>query len=62
MAHTCPECGFICHCGGDIDDIVIGIAPPRRYCAHCQEEDLYDDGEEFFDDEDDDECNDSRYL
>lgn len=24
MAHTCPECGFNCHCGGDIDDINFG--------------------------------------
>lgn len=21
MAHSCPECGCLCHCGGDIDDI-----------------------------------------
>lgn len=21
MAHSCPECGMWCHCGGDIDDI-----------------------------------------
>ena len=24
MAHTCPECGQLCHCGGDIDDIDFG--------------------------------------
>lgn len=21
MAHECPECSRVCHCGGDIDDI-----------------------------------------
>jgi len=24
MAHTCPKCGMLCHCGGDIDDIDFG--------------------------------------
>lgn len=24
MAHTCPECGQLCHCKGDIDDIDFG--------------------------------------
>lgn len=24
MAHTCPDCGCLCHCGGDIDDIDFG--------------------------------------
>ncbi len=24
MAHTCPRCGQLCHCNGDIDDIDFG--------------------------------------
>jgi len=24
MAHSCPECGQTCYCGGDIDDIDFG--------------------------------------
>jgi hypothetical protein len=20
MAHSCPDCGLLCHCGSDIDD------------------------------------------
>ena len=24
MAHTCPECGMLCYCQGDIDDIDFG--------------------------------------
>jgi hypothetical protein len=38
MAHTCSECGEVCYCGGDIDDIVMG------YCVnHCS--DLADHGD-----------------
>lgn len=36
MAHECPECGSQCHCGGDIDDLLL---PSRKYesqCEHCQ--------------------------
>lgn len=36
MAHTCPECGSICHCHGDIDDIDFG----EDYgCDCCLDED-----------------------
>lgn len=59
MAHTCPECGSKCHCGGDVDDLVIGNAPPGRYCTHCEPD---DDWEDFGDDEDIDIDHDSRYL
>lgn len=45
MAHTCPECGMLCHCGGDIDDICFGEADD--YCSCCDSD---DDG--FEDDED----------
>jgi hypothetical protein len=48
MAHTCPKCGLICHCGGDIDDLVFGEDP---CCEHCDTEDEwmslnYDEDEE----------------
>lgn len=33
MAHECPECGFNCHCGGDIDDIDFGDLVAS--CTHC---------------------------
>lgn len=49
MAHTCPECGLICHCGGDIDDIIFGT---EIYCSHCwPEDDDEDDSDEDLDDE-----------
>lgn len=38
MAHTCPKCGLQCHCGGDIDDLVMGEDP---FCEHCDSEDEY---------------------
>ena len=43
MAHECPECGMICHCLGDIDDIMF----ETDYCEHwkiCERE--YDEEEE----------------
>lgn len=49
MAHTCPECGCRCHCGGDIDDLCFGVA--EKYCCHCEEDETEEDG--FFDDFDD---------
>ena len=60
MAHTCPICGSLCHCGGDIDDLDFG---ERWDCEHCpydeDEDEIYGDG---FDDRDDDDPNDSRNL
>jgi hypothetical protein len=36
MAHTCPDCGLLCHCGGDIDDIDFGDdTPEAAVCTHC---------------------------
>jgi hypothetical protein len=47
MAHDCPECYAICHCGGDIDDICWGDASPEAFaCKHCpwdgEPDDFYD--------------------
>ena len=32
MAHECPTCGLQCHCGGDIDDMVL---PSRKHESRC---------------------------
>lgn len=47
MAHTCPVCGSYCTCGGDIDDMDLGMVP-----VHC--ECCVDDDEDYGFDEDDD--------
>jgi hypothetical protein len=42
--HTCPECGQLCTCQGDIDDIDFGEV---NWCTHCFDQgfdqDEYDD-------------------
>lgn len=48
MAHTCPYCGQICHCGGDIDDLVFDR---ETYCSHCND----DEDDDFPNDLDDEE-------
>lgn len=36
MAHSCPDCGSICYCGGDIDDINFGDdCDAADLCTHC---------------------------
>ena len=35
MAHECPECGITCHCGGDVDDLVLNEGQYRDMCRHC---------------------------
>jgi hypothetical protein len=39
MAHTCPECGVLCHCGGDIDDCEMDGTEDQMQCSHCDDED-----------------------
>jgi len=34
MAHTCPECGQICHCNGDIDDLCLELEEDITSCNH----------------------------
>ena len=49
MAHICPECGMLCHCKGDIDDIDFG----ERWdceCEYCNENE-YDEEDSYYDDE-----------
>jgi hypothetical protein len=38
MAHSCPDCGCLCHCGGDIDDIDFGDdSEDAMNCHHYQQ-------------------------
>lgn len=57
MAHTCPDCDCLCHCGGDIDDLDFGQS---LTCAHYKSPDCDgyeggDDEEEWDEDDYDDE-------
>jgi|GEM_PF-1809858 len=45
--HECPDCGQMCCCNGDIDDIDSG---PWRGCEHYKTADC--DHDDDFDDED----------
>ena len=46
MAHTCPDCGLTCYCGGDIDDICFGDdCEEADRCTHyeqCQDRGDFD--------------------
>jgi hypothetical protein len=44
MAHTCPECGQVCYCGGDIDDCCFDFEENVIRCTHYLEcEPMQDD-------------------
>ena len=64
MAHTCPNCGMTCHCGGDIDDICFGEAD--EFCSHCEcgDYDFFEEEPEIDPDQEaeDNNPNDSRNL
>jgi hypothetical protein len=47
MAHSCPECGQVCYCGGDIDDCLLDDSEAVNCCGHCPL-----DGEDDFEDDD----------
>lgn len=53
MAHSCPECGQACYCGGDIDDCFFGGTDEEDNCDHCP--DGYVDNDDDFYCPDDDE-------
>ena len=53
MAHSCPECGQICYCGGDIDDCVFDGTSDQDRCTHCPLDGGGDD-EPYDDDNSDD--------
>ena len=41
MAHTCPVCGQVCYCNGDIDDIILDHDEDILNCICCDELDDY---------------------
>ena len=44
MAHSCPDCGSACYCGGDIDDILFEEGNVHEIgCMHCLLEDTRED-------------------
>jgi len=51
MAHECPECGQVCHCNGDIDDLILNDEDDIINCNHyqtCEDYDFdYDDEADF---------------
>lgn len=49
MAHECPECGLMCYCGGDIDDLCLNDEDDVIHCTHYKKRDC--DGYEMSDDE-----------
>ena len=50
MAHECPDCGLICYCNGDIDDMLLDNDEDVVMCSHCDE-----DGYDPFDEPDEEE-------
>ena len=38
MAHPCPECGAACHCGGDVDDVILRDDDAEFNCTHCEDD------------------------
>ncbi len=55
MAHSCPECDQVCHCGGDIDDCILDGDSSQMNCTHylqCEKESDYDEDDfiDFFPD------------
>jgi primosomal protein N' len=35
MAHECPDCGQVCFCNGDIDDLILNLDADVIRCHHC---------------------------
>jgi hypothetical protein len=47
MAHECPDCGCVCHCNGDIDDLLLNCDGDVNACVCCS--DKLDDGDVSYD-------------
>lgn len=54
MAHSCPECGSACYCGGDIDDLFFEGTRAEALCTCCDGKE--ESGFEGYDEEDPREC------
>lgn len=52
MAHSCPDCGSACYCGGDIDDCIFDDTPEQNSCTCCFDRDESDDYDDWYEDED----------
>lgn len=44
MAHRCTTCGLKCHCGGDIDDLILR---ENYSCAHCEDDEEWDEDDYY---------------
>jgi len=53
MTHQCPDCGLTCHCGGDIDDLLLDLDKYVNGCTHCAGDDSEPD---FYDYDDSEYC------
>lgn len=42
MAHSCPDCGCLCHCNGDVDDIEWDETADNCVCCADTEIDFCD--------------------
>jgi hypothetical protein len=49
MAHECPECADLCHCGGDIDDLLLNEDSAVNRCSHCLGKSTGDDDTDWED-------------
>jgi coenzyme F420-reducing hydrogenase gamma subunit len=51
MAHECFDCSAVCHCGGDIDDMVMSGTSEELRCTHDCTDDDYEEmwGEDEYD-------------
>ncbi len=51
MAHECPECGQVCYCNGDIDDMEMHGTEEELNCNHCLNELMDSDPNDIFPDQ-----------
>lgn len=56
MAHSCPDCGQTCYCGGDIDDIL--MEEGEVCCTHCDD---CEENDSYFEDDDYDDLDEENY-
>ena len=50
MAHSCPDCGMACYCGGDIDDCLLDETEAANTCIHCEPANFIQDEDDPLDD------------
>jgi hypothetical protein len=58
MAHSCPECGQVCYCGGDIDDCCFSGTVEESRCMHCPIDGYDDDPDDDYPPDECDVCHD----